>query len=391
MAGEALQAKATSRDDQVPFTLELFAAVLLRAPFDPLGRDDARIVSWAQAEAARMDADGRAPHGAQVMALRLIYASLREQAADRPTLDARDRAPRWEDVFRAACNLKHRQRSALTAYYCAALPEPAVAAVIGTSPKRAREVIEGAVAGVARALNRPVDIRRSLRMASARLEAARTAEPPALTSTLFTKPDPSQPREVIRNWITAPVTSHESLRERIAANRSVPLVIPRGSPVQVLLASGEPLDEGVAGVVAPRARPAPRPASRPAAPTPVARQLRARRWPAALAAAAAMLVLAVLAPVTADDGPARATEPDARVVAPVIQAERPEVKGVRLIRVRPGDSLWAIAARELDDPLRWTEIWRRNRGGRMSGGERFTSASLIRPGWTLELPRGRPR
>jgi nucleoid-associated protein YgaU len=54
--------------------------------------------------------------------------------------------------------------------------------------------------------------------------------------------------------------------------------------------------------------------------------------------------------------------------------------------VSPGDTLWAIAARALGDPLRWHEIWSRNRGHRMATGERFTDADVIRPGWRLLLP-----
>lgn len=54
--------------------------------------------------------------------------------------------------------------------------------------------------------------------------------------------------------------------------------------------------------------------------------------------------------------------------------------------VRPGDSLWAIAERELKDPYRWQEIWRLNEGRTMPDGERLSRPGFIRPGWRLRLP-----
>jgi DNA-binding SARP family transcriptional activator len=54
--------------------------------------------------------------------------------------------------------------------------------------------------------------------------------------------------------------------------------------------------------------------------------------------------------------------------------------------VRPGDSLWSIAERTLDDPYRWTEIWELNQGREMPDGERLRRPGYIRPGWTLRLP-----
>ncbi len=55
-------------------------------------------------------------------------------------------------------------------------------------------------------------------------------------------------------------------------------------------------------------------------------------------------------------------------------------------RVRPGDSLWGVAARFLGDGFRWMEIWQANRGREMPDGRRFTDPNLIFPGWTLDLP-----
>jgi DNA-binding SARP family transcriptional activator len=56
-------------------------------------------------------------------------------------------------------------------------------------------------------------------------------------------------------------------------------------------------------------------------------------------------------------------------------------------RVRPGDSLWRIAERELGSGFRWREIYRLNEGTRFSDGRSLTDPHLIYPGWVLELPR----
>ncbi|MFZ4585336.1 MAG: LysM peptidoglycan-binding domain-containing protein [Acidimicrobiia bacterium] len=72
---------------------------------------------------------------------------------------------------------------------------------------------------------------------------------------------------------------------------------------------------------------------------------------------------------TAQDGAAIATGP-----AP------------RTYEVQPRDSLWSIAARELGDPLRWSEIADLNDGRVQPDGATFRSADLIQPGWVLLLP-----
>lgn len=55
--------------------------------------------------------------------------------------------------------------------------------------------------------------------------------------------------------------------------------------------------------------------------------------------------------------------------------------------VRPGDSLWRIAERELGDGLRWGEIYDINAGREMANGQKLVDPDLIRPGWRLELRR----
>lgn len=70
------------------------------------------------------------------------------------------------------------------------------------------------------------------------------------------------------------------------------------------------------------------------------------------------------------------------------KAEAPK----RTYRVRPGDSLWRIAERELGSGFRWREIYRLNKGERFTDGRRLEHPRWIEPGWVLELPQknGRP-
>lgn len=55
-------------------------------------------------------------------------------------------------------------------------------------------------------------------------------------------------------------------------------------------------------------------------------------------------------------------------------------------RVRPGDNLWDIAAKELGNPRRYHEIFELNRTRLQQDGRRLTRSGLIRPGWILDLP-----
>lgn len=54
--------------------------------------------------------------------------------------------------------------------------------------------------------------------------------------------------------------------------------------------------------------------------------------------------------------------------------------------VRPGDTLWSIAGRELGSPLRWREIAEINMGRPQPDGRALENAGWILPGWVLELP-----
>ncbi|UGQ13592.1 LysM peptidoglycan-binding domain-containing protein [Yinghuangia sp. ASG 101] len=54
--------------------------------------------------------------------------------------------------------------------------------------------------------------------------------------------------------------------------------------------------------------------------------------------------------------------------------------------VRPGDTLWDIAAAELGDAIRWPQIYTLSRTLAQPDGGRLTDPDVIRPGWILRLP-----
>ncbi|AVH57180.1 MULTISPECIES: BTAD domain-containing putative transcriptional regulator [Streptomyces] len=53
---------------------------------------------------------------------------------------------------------------------------------------------------------------------------------------------------------------------------------------------------------------------------------------------------------------------------------------------RHHDSLWEIAERHLDDGRRYKEIYQLNKDRTQPDGSKLSEASLIRPGWILEMP-----
>jgi hypothetical protein len=63
----------------------------------------------------------------------------------------------------------------------------------------------------------------------------------------------------------------------------------------------------------------------------------------------------------------------------------------KIYRVRPPagrhhESLWEIAEKCLGDGRRYREIYSLNKGKLQPDGTRLTMASLIRPGWVLDMP-----
>lgn len=55
-------------------------------------------------------------------------------------------------------------------------------------------------------------------------------------------------------------------------------------------------------------------------------------------------------------------------------------------KVRPAESLWSIAEKELGDGERWREIADLNEGRTMTDGEVFRTNSFLQPGWQLRMP-----
>ncbi|MFH9110054.1 hypothetical protein ACH4LN_28795 [Streptomyces albus] len=65
--------------------------------------------------------------------------------------------------------------------------------------------------------------------------------------------------------------------------------------------------------------------------------------------------------------------------------------GTKFYRIQPPegrhhDSLWEIAERHLGDGRRYKEIYRLNKDRAQPDGSRLSEASLIRPGWIMEMP-----
>jgi len=69
-----------------------------------------------------------------------------------------------------------------------------------------------------------------------------------------------------------------------------------------------------------------------------------------------------------------------------IHPDQQEGPSGRPYTVKPGDTLWSIAAEELGSALRWREIATLNIGHRQADGEIMANAGWILPGWILELP-----
>jgi nucleoid-associated protein YgaU len=342
--------------------LQLFAAVLLCRPFEPLNEATLALVDWARAEAARWARAGRGPiHGEEVLALRFVYRGLREEAASVRPIPL-GQGPPWEKAMLALSWLRHRQRAALALGCLNTLSGSDMAVVIGVVEGQAARVLEAATAALAKAMGEPVDVSDLLRRAADELlEPAEATAPPARA-----------PRPVVRGLIGRTVPSTPAVVE---AASDAP------SAVSVLLAEAEeePADITPPAVVA------------PSPPNPSIRE-KTPRGPFVIAALAiALILVAVLLPASARH-PATPARPAARTPAVLTQRSaagqtRSAAVPLHVVTVVRGDSLWLIAGRDAGDPLRWRQIWLLNQGRRMKTGERFTNPNLIRPGWVLRLPR----
>jgi len=125
------------------------------------------------------------------------------------------------------------------------------------------------------------------------------------------------------------------------------------------------------------------------------RHARSRGHPVLISLAATMAGLAVIAaallPVLHQGPPAGPAAPQTAASAPAPvhttpaapgphATARPHVAPLTRYTVRPGDSLWSIAQRELGNGANWPRIWAANRGT-VDG-----HPDLIRPGQVLTLP-----
>ena len=124
--------------------------------------------------------------------------------------------------------------------------------------------------------------------------------------------------------------------------------------------------------------------SRPAAPA----------RPASLAAALAPVqqsaVLAAPHDALTDLIDHRALQPDspAPVATPagVVGSLTGQAAPEQEVTVVPGDTLWAIAGEEYQNPTEWPRIWEANEGQTEDDGRVFTDPHWIFPGWDLEVP-----
>ncbi|MEY9963379.1 DNA-binding SARP family transcriptional activator/LysM repeat protein [Streptacidiphilus sp. MAP12-16] len=126
-------------------------------------------------------------------------------------------------------------------------------------------------------------------------------------------------------------------------------------------------------------------------------QLTARRGVAAVLLAA--LVLGLVAslravPPAPQHGPGLVTAAFTRPVAtaPAVSGQAPTTTASvaatapAVCEVRRGDTLWDLARRHLDDPLRWKEIYELNHGLVQADGRALRDPDWIYPGWRLQLP-----
>lgn len=374
MNGEALS--STTLRSRFAGSTELFAAVLLlrREPDDEI----VALAARARADADTAIAAGRATTGDGDLAFRLLYEAARPAVSALDPLKDADGATRSERAFAALHTLRHRQRAALTLHYVLDRPVDAVGRVLGIRAGEVTKVLEAGVSALLKALAEPIDAPQALRSAGVRLIAAT----PHLERE-DDAPEPARmPRAVFRTLLGPPP---EDIDDATAHRLSIlPGMRPMETVVNVLLAEEE--RHGtilIEPVLRPQAVP-------PAAEVPEVRSRKRPRAAAlAIAAAFAVIVATALVPATAGDRPSPVSATVAAVPARVlaVSTAKPAATLVagRLV-VGRGDSLWAIAQRELGDGRRWGEIWRANRNQPMPSGTRFVNPRLIRPGWRLKMP-----
>jgi DNA-binding SARP family transcriptional activator len=72
--------------------------------------------------------------------------------------------------------------------------------------------------------------------------------------------------------------------------------------------------------------------------------------------------------------------------AGVVRSLTGEAAPEQEVTVVPGDTLWAIAGEEYQNPTEWPRIWEANEGQTEDDGRVFTDPHWIYPGWELEVP-----
>ncbi|MGV9248711.1 LysM peptidoglycan-binding domain-containing protein [Streptomyces sp. NPDC003710] len=72
--------------------------------------------------------------------------------------------------------------------------------------------------------------------------------------------------------------------------------------------------------------------------------------------------------------------------SPASSASTPASRTYTVREMRPAESLWGIAERELGDGERWREIAELNEGRTMADGTVFRANSFLQPGWQLQMP-----
>jgi nucleoid-associated protein YgaU len=334
----------------------------LCAPFEPLSEPVETIVRESELKATHIVAVGRAPMARRdVVALELIYRALREHASAVPHRDI-STGPRSMRALAALSLLRQRQRALLIFDSVLSLNVADAAAIVGIGHVEARRLMGNAERTLAKALGGPWDLRQALRAAAREMTkpSAGEAAPPV---------PPHIPRPVVRLLLADPPS-------RAPAPPVFTVADP--STIDALLAMAEAEPPDFIPAVPPKP-PIPVPAHEPA------RRRSMLPRAAAVVVAATVMVLAALIPMGSGGAPRRIVAP------PVVKAVHVAPRAVHavakpaVVQIKAGDTLWAIAGQRLGDPLRWTQIWRANRGRRMPGGERFTDPNLIRPGWVLRL------
>lgn len=125
--------------------------------------------------------------------------------------------------------------------------------------------------------------------------------------------------------------------------------------------------------------------------------VRARRSPVRMPfqRLAAYLITTIVVAATAPAAGPRGMVPAAAVTVtpaappgppPAAEPQGSTAKAYTSYVVKPHDTLWTIAEKQLGDPMRYREIVTLNQGRTMDDGQTFTRGDWLRPGWTLRLP-----